>query len=237
MFGNVKRFHFGEDDVSFKCWNTSVDLQGWMLQQKMTLDDEGFLKLWEYFHERAMERFEKVSKSEIPIIMWQNKLVNDFPLSDRKKYIVQLWRGLEEPQTKSILEKGYSVILSNYDALYLDCGFGSWNSDGNNWCTPYKSWHTIYENKIEDALGDYSELALGAEAHLWGQQVDDNTIDYKVWPRLSALAERLWTNPKAHWRTAEPRLLMNFKRLVENGIGADRLQPDWCLQNEAECPF
>ena len=32
------------------------------------------------------------------------------------------------------------MIFSNYDALYLDCGYGAWVGEGNNWCSPYKGW-------------------------------------------------------------------------------------------------
>lgn len=238
MFGNVEQFHMGGDDVSFKCWNTSAELKKWMLENEMSLDDNGFLELWKYFHLNAIERFNKVSQSLIPIMMWQNRLIDEIlSPDDREHYIIQLWKGIDEPQTKRILEKGYRVVLSNVGALYFDCGFGSYYSDDDSSMCSYNNWHKVYENKIEEMLGNYSGLAYGAEAQLWGQQVDDNTIDYKLWPRLSALAERLWSDPTKHWRTAEPRLFMNHRRLVENGIYADRLGPEWCLQNEAECPF
>ena len=38
------------------------------------------------------------------------------------------------------------MIMSNYDDLYLDCGFGAWVGEGNNWCSPYKGWQKIYMN-------------------------------------------------------------------------------------------
>jgi hypothetical protein len=40
---------------------------------------------------------------------------------------------------KTVAEKGFKMIFSNYDALYLDCGFENYSGLGNNWCTPYKS--------------------------------------------------------------------------------------------------
>ena len=36
----------------------------------------------------------------------------------------------------------YRLVMSNSDAWYLDCGYGSWLYDGqgpdNNWCSPMK---------------------------------------------------------------------------------------------------
>jgi hexosaminidase len=47
---------------------------------------------------------------------------------------------------KTVAEKGYKMIFSNYDALYLDCGFENYVGLGNNWCSPYKS--NIFNFKI-----------------------------------------------------------------------------------------
>lgn len=126
--------------------------------------------------------------------------------------------------------------MSNYDALYLDCGFGAWVTEGNNWCSPYIGWEKIYKNNLT-SFGEYNGQFYGAEAALWSEQTDHHTLDGRVWPRLSALGERLWSNPSTHWRKAESRMLIHRERLVENGIAAESLQPQWCLQNEGECPI
>ena len=36
--------------------------------------------------------------------------------------------------------------MSNHDDLYLDCGFGWFFGEGEDWCSPYKNWKTIYMN-------------------------------------------------------------------------------------------
>lgn len=83
----------------------------------------------------------------------------------------------------------------------------------------------------------YRSQFLGAEAALWSEQADEHVLDSKVWPRLSALAERLWTDPETSWRNAESRMLNHRERLVENGIKAESLEPQWCLQHEGDCPI
>jgi hexosaminidase len=75
-----------------------------------------------------------------------------------------------------LMRKGYRVILSNYDALYFDCGYGSWVGEGNNWCSPYIGWQKTYENRpkkmlAEQGVEQHLNLVLGGEAALWSEQV------------------------------------------------------------------
>lgn len=119
----------------------------------------------------------------------------------------------------------------------MDCGVGAWVTEGNNWCSPYIGWHKVYKNNFTVYDEKYRSQFLGAEAALWSEQADEQVLDSKVWPRLSALAERLWTNPTTGWRDAESRMLNHRERLVENGIQAESLEPQWCQQHEGDCPI
>lgn len=119
----------------------------------------------------------------------------------------------------------------------MDCGFGGWVAGGNNWCSPYIGWERVYNNNFTYFDAKYQAQFLGAEAALWSEQTDHFTLDGRIWPRLSAMGERLWLNPTTHWRDAEPRMLVHRERLVENGIAAEMLQPQWCLQHEGDCPI
>lgn len=123
-------FHMGGDEIFFSCWNTSESLKNWMTERgwggvNKTKDD--FMKLWGYFQENTLERLDKVSEKKLPIILWTSELTEEPHLSeylDKDRVIVQMWSYKGDPHTKVMLEKGYRVIISNYDALYLDCGFG-----------------------------------------------------------------------------------------------------------------
>ena len=174
-------------------------------------------------------------------MLWNSHLTEEPSLTtylDKERYIIQIWMEANNPKIQTLLENGYNLIISNVDALYLDCGFPGWVSGGFNWCAPYKGWQHIYENRMENiAAGNYINQIIGASTALWTEQVDDEALDSRLWPRASAFAERIWTNPASGWRDAESRMLINRKRMVENGISADRLQPQWCLHNEEECPI
>lgn len=240
IFIILKLFISGGDEVHFGCWNSSKPLQQWMQAKGWGLEESDFMKLWNYFQERALKRLDKVSKEKVPIIMWTSKLTEVPYLTqylDPMRYIIQVWTLGDDPKIQTLLEEGFNVIISNYDALYLDCGFGGWVTNGNNWCSPYIGWHKVYENDLKIIAGSRISQVHGAEAALWTEQIDEYSLDGRLWPRTSALAERLWSDPKDSWKYAESRMLVNRKRLVENGIAADRLEPEWCLENEGECPI
>lgn len=67
------------------------------------------------------------------------------------------------------------------------------------------------------------------------KQVDSATIEGKLWPRSSALGERLWTDPETTWRDAEIRMIHHRQRLFQRGIMADAIQPEWCHQQDGYC--
>ena len=54
--------------------------------------------------------------------------------------------------------------------------------------------------------------------------MDDESIDWKLFPRAAALAERLWSNPTEKWHKAERRMLWQRLRNVRRELDADVLQ-------------
>ena len=67
----------------------------------------------------------------------------------------QFWTNLETEQNteigweqvRALVSRGFRMIFSNTDATYLDCGYGGWVGDGNNYCTPYKG--TVALDSVE----------------------------------------------------------------------------------------
>ncbi|XP_053676334.1 chitooligosaccharidolytic beta-N-acetylglucosaminidase [Anopheles nili] len=242
MFDRSDVFHMGGDEVSIRCWNATGSIQKWMNDQEWGLTEQDFMKLWNYFQTEALRRLDQTlpAGEKRPIVMWTSKLTESPYLEqylDKDRYIIQVWTTGNDSKVSNLLEKGYRLIMSNYDALYLDCGFSGWVTDGSNWCAPYIGWQKVYNNDLMAIGGPYAQQILGGEAALWTEQSDSYTLDNRLWPRLSAHAERLWTNPRAGWQMAEARMLMHRERLVEEGIAANSIQPKWCLQNEANCPI
>ena len=60
--------------------------------------------------------------------------------------------------------------------------------EGNNWCSPYKGWNTVYEvdplKILEDLAVSNLEKAKanidGGEVAMWTEQTDDNNLLSKV---------------------------------------------------------
>lgn len=190
-------FSLGGDEIWFECWNSSVTLQAWMIEQGWNLDEVGFMEMWNYFQVRNLERLDKVYPEKVPIIMWESTLTEDpyaLQYLDKDRYIIQIWLDAFAPQIKYLLENGYKLIISPYDKFYLDCGFPGWVTDGHNWCSPYHGWHEIYDYKMEDIAGEYIDQIHGGETPLWAEQADAQASDSRIWPRAAALAERLWSS-------------------------------------------
>jgi hexosaminidase len=91
--------------------------------------------------------------------------------------VVQSWRGIEYlPQT---VRSGRHAILSA--PYYLDQMYAA---------------EDHYVDPLPDSLGLSAEEAarvLGGEACMWGEHIGPGTIDSRLWPRLAAVAEKLWS--------------------------------------------
>ncbi|XP_046742944.1 chitooligosaccharidolytic beta-N-acetylglucosaminidase [Diprion similis] len=237
-------FHMGGDEVNIACWNTSDNLKEWMTSKGWGHKEKDFYKVWDHFQSRALEKYvEANAGKQVPIIMWTSGLTNaeNIKILDPAKYIIQIWTTGEDETISRLIRNNFKVIFSNYDAWYLDCGFGAWVGEGNNWCSPYKGWQVVYDNSplailTSQGFGpDKKNLILGGEATLWSEQTDSTTIDSRLWPRAAAAAERLWSEPKSSWIHAEHRMLRHRERMVQKGINADSIQPEWCAQNQGYC--
>ena len=144
--------------------------------------EKDFMDLWKIFLDRTTAEFVKANDNkEMPLVLWSSHMT--FPkyieqYVDKSKYIIQIWTQRSDKTISNLINKGYRVIFSNYDNVYLDCGFGGWVTDGNNWCTPYKEWQKLYHNDPKKILADFGitdqrklDLVLGGESAMWSEQV------------------------------------------------------------------
>lgn len=180
--------------INVNCWNSTEEIFTWMMSNGFGVDASAYYNQWAAFQEKARQLLvEAVGKDEIQGVIWSSELTKPERLAaflNNSQYIIQLWTTKDDPIIKDILTGGYRVIFSNFDAWYLDCGVGAWVGEGNNWCSPYKGWQTVYENNPYDIAtsqtgSPYTELIVGGEAALWTEQADDATVDSKVGLYLS----------------------------------------------------
>lgn len=99
------------------------------------------------------------------MVGWDEILHPDLP----RTTVVQSWRG--QSSLARAESEGYSGILSN--GFYLD---------------HMKSAAHHYANDPGDA-----PKLLGGEACMWAEYVTPDNLDMRLWPRMAAIAERLWS--------------------------------------------
>lgn len=252
-------FHVGGDELRSNCYNMSQHVRDWFAEDN-SRDFNDLLQMWV---DKTLPIFQ--DKKERRIVMWEDILLSEVMHAKEvpKNVIMQSWnQGLTH--LKMLTSQGYDVIVSSADFFYLDCGQGGYvgndprynemenpNTDGSfsfnyggpggSWCAPYKTHQRIYNYDFTDGLTDEEQKhIMGAIAPLWAEQVDDVTLEMKLWPRGGALAELVWSgnmDSKGQKRTTEltSRILNYREYLVALGVGATALQPEYCLQNPHHC--
>ncbi|XP_044269002.1 chitooligosaccharidolytic beta-N-acetylglucosaminidase [Tribolium madens] len=220
-------FHMGGDEVYIPCWNSTPEIITYLDKNGKPRTTETFLDLWSDYQEKSLAAFDFVVRnSDTPIILWSSHLTQVDIIEkylSKSRYVIQTWVPADDELPKNLLLLGYRVIVSTKDAWYLDHGF--WGS------TVYHNWRTVYNNRITLGSG-----TLGGEVCMWGEYVDDSSVESRVWPRAAAAAERLWTNPLDYnVKEIEKRFYRHRERLVSRGVNAEALVPKWCYQNEGEC--
>ncbi|KAJ3988339.1 N-acetylhexosaminidase [Lentinula detonsa] len=146
-----------------------------------------------------------------------------------------------------------SINLNFFSPIYThrrfikDCGAGEWignDPTGNSWCDPFKTWQESYTfDPLANISSDQVSLVLGGEQLLWTEQSGPENLDSIVWPRAASSAEVFWTGdtlPDGFDRVgniseALPRLHDVRYRMVQRGIKAIRLQPEWCALRPRAC--
>jgi len=159
--------HIGGDENNGKQWAANPQIQAFMKQHG--LKDAHALQA--HFNQRLSKILTKYHKQ---MVGWDEILHPDLP----QTIVIQSWRG-----QKSLAEaarQGYRGLLSS--GWYLDL------------VHPTRDHYLV--DPLPPDMGLTPEQAarvLGGEAAMWAEFVGPQTIDSRVWPRLAAIAERLWS--------------------------------------------
>jgi len=241
----------GGDEISFKCWLSSPEIQDWLAAQNTT--GLGLVDLWGLFQEKAFLKLKEAGRGKaIDAIVWTSELTSQArKYLDPEDYIIQIWTKSIDDITKGLYEEGYRIIFSNNDTVYLDHGYGPWRGNFVNKNVPIKTWQVLYANdilgQVERQVGRtkmqrlYKEGKLmGGVATLWSEKADEFNMDMKLWPRGAAYAERLWSNPPSRLNVTQmayPRLIHQRERLITRGIRPDTLLPEACYNIWGFCDY
>ncbi|KAL6513496.1 Beta-hexosaminidase 2 [Orobanche gracilis] len=243
-------FHAGNDEIISNCWKIDPSIQNFLSKNK-TLNH-----VLEIFVDSTLPYILSRNRT---VIYWEDILldaeVKVTPSSlPPENVILQSWNNGPN-NIKKIVSSGYRAIVSSSDYYYLDCGHGDFvgndtqydhppgsdQGNGGSWCGPFKTWQTIYNYDITYGLNKTeSKMVLGGEVALWSEQADAIVMDSRIWPRASAMAEGLWSGNrdemgKKRYAEATDRLNEWRYRMVRRGIGAEPIQPLWCVKNPGMC--
>ena len=95
----------------------------------------------------------------------------------------------------------------------------------------------------------YANQIKGGEVCLWGEQVNPNNVEPKLWTRAAAAAERLWSPQNALaacsmpidlplvgcWKEAQSRMHATTAKLAAAGLLIGPTQPKYCQLHPEVC--
>jgi len=211
--------HLGGDEVSFGCWENDTNIKEFMDWNNIP----NGIKLQQYFKDRQRTLLD----SQKSAIYW----VNDANFQYSPTDIMQFWSSVD--QYSLIQNYSNSVILSPYDYLYIDLGYG--NVFGDKSWAPFVTWKRIYSfNPFPVEIPKWR--ILGAEVTLWAELNSDETMDNHLWSRTSAFAERVW-NAEINNGNQDivTRLYANEKLLLRRGFDVSPVTSEYCSNHVDIC--
>lgn len=194
-----RMLHLGGDEVDTSCWTKTPEVKAWLDQHNMTAQ-QAYL----YFEKQVHKSARDVGRD---VIGWE-EIWRFFGTDLDKSTIIHQWLPLSNIAANATAH-GYRVLISTSSSWYLD------------WLTvTWKQMYAVEPCKgIDDKLCD--SLVLGGGGEMWGETVDASNIQATIFPRLAAIAERLWS-PRTitDVDVAEPRYA-HFRCLLNSrGVGA-----------------
>jgi len=161
-------FHIGGDEVNGEQWKASTDIQSWMKNHDVK-DDQA---LQAYFNRRVQLIVANHGKH---MEGWDEILDPTLP----KDILIQSWRG--QKSLAQAARMGYDGVLSS--GWYLDL------------MEPASQHYAVDPMDKESAglsAGEAKHI-LGGEAAEWAEYAVPENLDNRIWPRMGAIAERLWS--------------------------------------------
>jgi len=159
--------HLGGDEVRFQLWEEDPGTVKYLEKHNKT-SKEAYLEFVLGAHAKARDLgFIGVG--------WFEILAN-FASELSSETVIARWIGTN----KEVVQNGLRSIDSDQSMWYLD-HLGV-------------SFLQAYQHEPCDSLTEAEcRLVIGGGGCMWGETVDTSDLDSTVWPRLAAIAERLWS--------------------------------------------
>jgi len=206
--------HLGGDEVVYGCWREDAGIVQYMADNAVSSFDQ----LLSQFVSKVDGIMASLIRSpQQTTIHWEEVFTAGAAsglLSNSSNTIFQVWTDSNKVNT--VTAAGYRVIASPSNYWYL-------NNAANTWKVMYS-----YDPTVGLAT-EATHFVIGGEAAMWGETVDDTNLVSTVYPRLAAVAERLWSGIDVVDLTdAERRLLIQRCRMLARGFAASPVKPGYC---------
>lgn len=187
-----KYIHIGGDEVDRSFWEKSEECKALMARENFTTTAE----IQSYFI-RGMEKF--FNEHGRTLVGWDEILEGGMS----KTAVITYWRAWLPKTPVQAVKNGNRVIMATLNPLYF-----SYPPNKNSLSDVY------HFNPVPDGLTTTeAEKIIGAQGNVWTEHVpSENRADYLIMPRLTALAEVLWTKQKDYKSYLE-RLNFHYSRL------------------------
>eukprot|EP01105_Mastigella_eilhardi_P012397 TRINITY_DN2841_c0_g1_i1.p1 TRINITY_DN2841_c0_g1~~TRINITY_DN2841_c0_g1_i1.p1 ORF type:complete len:511 (+),score=124.17 TRINITY_DN2841_c0_g1_i1:37-1569(+) len=204
----------GGDEVDLTCFNNNPTINQWMKDHNMTAAD-----LQQYF-------WQQMTKQVLPqlgktVMIWEENALQITPSNVPLGTIANAYQN--KATVKKLVDLGIPSVLSG--PWYLD----QENPDGCDQYAWQSVWQCMYNEEPfwDDITPEEEALVVGGEVCMWGEGVNQAVFDERVWPRASAVAERLWS-PKDTNVDASSRLAEHTCRMNVRGVRAGPIFQNYC---------
>jgi hexosaminidase len=187
-----KYIHIGGDEVDRSSWATSEECKALMKKEGL----KNTAELQSYFINNMEKFFNSKGRK---LIGWDEVLEGGVT----KTAVVMYWRSWVPKAPIEAAKLGNKVIMTPGNPLYFDTP-----PDKNSIPNVYN--FQIIPTGLNEAE---AQNIIGAQANIWTEYIPtENRADYMYMPRMTALAEVLWTH-KQNYPSYQKRLIAQYPRL------------------------
>jgi len=192
--------HLGGDEVNTKCWTNTPSIAKWLVEMNMSAD-----QAYGYFVARVAQL--ALDQGHRPV-QW-SEVFDHFQDKLAKGTVVHIWKS--NTNVTQVVDLGYNVIINV--GYYKN----SWYLDNLE-----VKWDAVYQNEPCQGVPDtLCPMIYGGHGEMWGETVDTSDLQQTVWPKLAAIAERLWSpRSVSSVEQAYPRIEYFRCLLNQRGIAA-----------------
>lgn len=194
--------HLGGDECSKKWWKESEQAQQFIKDNDLK-DEVG---LQTYIVSQTAKYIQSKGKK---VIGWDEIIEGELDTTT----IIMNWR--KKDKALEAAKRNHHVIMANSNPLYFNC---SQSREPRERCAMQHGYYPLdavynYNPVPKELLGTGLEhYILGSQGCVWTEYIPDvETLEYMIFPRMTALSEVLWVKP-------ENKDFNDFKRRLKVNI-------------------